>query len=131
LADDDISVLDRITQTRGGFGHREHLELAWTYLGRYGLEEATQAMTRAVRHVARRHGQPNRYHDTITRAWVRLVAVHLRDGDRGSFDGFIADNPGLLDRHLLARHYSAQLIASDGARAAWAEPDLRPLPAAR
>jgi hypothetical protein len=31
----DLEVLQEILDTRDGFGHREHLELAWRYLGRW------------------------------------------------------------------------------------------------
>ena len=127
----DLEALERIVGTHGRFGHREHLELAWSYLDRYRLERATEAMSTAVRHLAREHGMPDRYHETITRSWVRLVDVHRRTSDASSFDEFIARNSGLLDRHLLERHYSRELIASDGARAEWTEPDLRPLPSLR
>jgi hypothetical protein len=30
----------------------------------------------AVRHVAALHGMPDRYHETITRSWVHVVALH-------------------------------------------------------
>ena len=124
----DLEALERIVGAHGRFGHREHLELAWSYLGRYRLERAAEAMTTAVRHLAREHGMPGRYHETITRSWVRLVDVHRRNSDASSFDEFIARNSGLLDRRLLERHYSRELIDSDHARAEWTEPDLRPLP---
>ncbi len=131
MTEGDLQALERIVGAHGRFGHREHVELAWTYLGRYRLEQATDAMSAAVRHLASEHGMPDRYHETITRSWVRLVDVHRRDSDAGSFDEFIAGNSGLLDRQLLERHYSRELIASHGARAEWTEPDLRPLPGVR
>jgi len=130
MRDRDLDVLTGILETRGRFGHREHLELAWTYLDRYEIETANTAMAAAIRHVAELHGAPDRYHDTITLSWVHLVAVHRRHGDHGSFDEFIAENPGLLDRQLLAGHYSPELLASEGARIRWTEPNLRALPCA-
>jgi hypothetical protein len=124
----DLDALRRILATRGGFGHREHLELTWTYLTRYTVEFAHRAVASALGHVATLHGAPDRYHDTITRSWVHLVAVHMAGSQARSFDEFIAENPGLLDRHLLDRHYSPKLISSPEARARWTEPDLRQLP---
>jgi hypothetical protein len=127
MQDRDVKIL-RAILGRGDFGHYEHLELAWTYLGLYDVEMAHQVMSDAIRHVAELHGMPGRYHETMTRAWVHLVAVHRQDSDAHSFDAFIAENPGLLDKHLLDRHFSRNLIASDQARARWADPDLRQLP---
>jgi hypothetical protein len=123
----DLHILRGIL-ARGRFGHREHLELAWSYLGQYDADAAREAMTSAIREVAASHGAPDRYHDTITRSWLHLVAIHRSASAASSFDEFIADNGGLLDRHLLSRHYSEERIASDAARAGWVDPDLRPLP---
>jgi hypothetical protein len=127
----DLRVLQDIIRARGDFGHREHVELAWVYLSRYKLGAAQQAMAAAIRHLASAHGMPDRYHDTVTRSWVQLVAVHRERWAAPSFDEFIAiaENQPLLTRHLLNGHYSPQLMASRGARAGWAAPDLARLPA--
>ncbi|HWE08644.1 MAG TPA: hypothetical protein VG325_04790 [Solirubrobacteraceae bacterium] len=66
----DVELLNKIIRTRGGFGHREHLELAWTYLRLHPTEEAERVMVAAIRHIARRHGAEEKYHETITRAWL-------------------------------------------------------------
>lgn len=129
MRDTDLDVLRRIIESRGGFGHPQHIELAWSYLDRYDVEAAQEAVAAAIRHVAELHGAADKYHQTITRAWVHLVAVHRARTDASSFDEFISGNAGLLDRHLLTRHYSRERIGSREARAAWLEPDLRALPA--
>ncbi|HLN04960.1 MAG TPA: hypothetical protein VK217_01680, partial [Acidimicrobiales bacterium] len=41
-----------------------------------------------------------------------------------SFEDFLAESPGLLDKQLLARHYSAQTMWSETARRRWVAPDL-------
>jgi hypothetical protein len=123
-----LDILRRLLDTGGGFGHREHLELAWNYVQLYGTDEAQRAMACAIRRVAEMHGAPDKYHETITRCWVHLVALHRAGSDAESFEQFIAENPGLLDRHLLERHYSPELIRSHKARAGWAQPDLLELP---
>ena len=125
----DLQTLNEILRKRGRFGHREHLELAWTYLDHHPVDVAHKSLAAAIRHVAELHGAPQRYHDTITQAWVRLVAVHRAAGAGRSFEQFITEHPCLLDSTLLDRHYSRALIASEQARAAWTEPDLRALPA--
>jgi hypothetical protein len=128
MREGDLDILRRILGARGAFSHREHLELAWNYLALYEVDEAQRAVGSAIRHVARLHGMPDRYHQTITRSWVQLVALHRLGSDARSFDEFIAENPGLLDRRVLDRHYSRELIASPRARARWTEPDLAALP---
>ena len=125
----DIEVLERIISARGGFGHREHLELAWSYLRLYRVDEAERVMMAAIRHIARRHGAEGKYHETITRAWLRCVAVHSQRWGAESFAEFIERNPDLLDATLLDHFYSRELIFGEPARAVWVDPDLRPLPA--
>lgn len=125
---EDLELLHEIVAARGGFSHREHLELAWAYLGRYPLPEAEDAMTGAIRHIAALHGMPERYHETLTRSWVRLVAVHRSRDDSATFDAFIEGNDGLLERGLLERHFSPDLLWGETARRQDEAPDLRPLP---
>jgi hypothetical protein len=57
--------------------------------------------------------------------------VHLASSEATSFDAFLADNGGLLDRHLLEAHYSPERLRSPEARGRWIAPDLRALPAIR
>jgi hypothetical protein len=128
MNDHDLSILSGIIERRGGFGHAEHLELAWSFLAAYPYEAASRRMRSAIRHLAAVHDASERYHDTLTRAWVHLVALHMRGGTTASFDEFIAENPGLLDRQLLTGHYSSEVLWSDAARERWTEPDLRRLP---
>jgi hypothetical protein len=124
----DLEILDEIIRSRGGFGHREHLELAWSYLRRYPIEQAQGVMIAAIRHIGRRHGAEDQYHETITLAWLRFVAVHMQRWGAERFEQFIERNPDLLDRRLVEHFYSRELISSGPARAVWVDPDLCPLP---
>lgn len=125
----DVAILDEIIRTRGGFGHREHLELAWNFLRLHPIEDAEGVMIAAIRHIARQHGAEDRYHETITRAWLRFVAVHMQRWGAESFEEFIEGNPDLLDPKLIEHFYSRELIFGEPARAVWVDPDLRQLPA--
>ena len=124
----DIDVLDQIVRAGGGFGHREHLELAWSYLRLHPIDEARRVMIAAVRHIARRHGAERKYHATITVAWLQCVAVHMQRWGAESFEDFIERNPDLLDVKLLGHFYSHELIVGETARSGWVDPDLRALP---
>jgi hypothetical protein len=124
----DLQLVQEVLETRGGFGHREHLELAWNYLRFYPSDEAGEVMVAAIRHVARLHGAEGKYHETMTRAWLHLVAVHVKRWGADSFEVFLARNPDLLDVRLIEHFYSREVILSEPARAAWTAPDQRPLP---
>jgi hypothetical protein len=125
----DLAILEEIIRTRGRFGHREHIELAWSYMRLHSIDEARAAMTTAIRHIARQHGAEGKYHETMTRAWLHLVAVHVQRWPAESFEEFIERNPELLDRALIEHFYSQELIFGESARATWVDPDFRRLPA--
>jgi hypothetical protein len=125
----DLTILQGILSERGTFGHREHLELAWSYLREYPPDEATEVMSAAIKHVAHQHGAGRKYHETVTRAWLHLVAVHCQRWGEDTFQRFLERNEDLLNGRLLTHFYSRELILSDRARAAWIDPDVHPLPA--
>ncbi len=128
---DDSQFLEPLREalsTPGRFGHREHLSLAWQFLRATDARTAELWMGASIRCVAAAHGTPEKYHETLTVAWTRLVAAHLGSDDSSDFDEFISRNPGLLDRHLPERHFSPEALFGDRARHEWVEPDLAPLP---
>ena len=63
------------------FHHRDHLRLAWALIRLTGEEQATTRITSGIRYFATMHGQAEKYHETMTRFWVRIVghAVAARD----------------------------------------------------
>lgn len=107
------------------FGHREHIELAWRAVREYGMPEAADRVCERLREMTAYLHAPQKYHHTMSRAWVQLVAHHASDDP---FEKFIADYPALLDKRLLARHYRSTTLAAQSARTGWVKPDLLPLP---
>lgn len=126
---DDRQILHDILGRGAGFGHRQHVELAWRYLARYDPDRAADSVAAAIRQVADTHGQPAKFHQTITRSWVQCVAAHRERWPADTFDEFLDRNPQLLDAGLLGHFYSPGTLASPQARAQWVAPDLRALPA--
>jgi hypothetical protein len=110
------------------FGHRDHLRVAFAYARRGGVDHAVDHARRGLRHIAAAYGEPERYHDTLTTAWARVIAHHALSHADGGFDAFVAAHPRLLDRELLLAHYSRERLFSRAARAQFVEPDLAPLP---
>jgi hypothetical protein len=110
------------------FGHLDHLRVAFAYARRGGIEHAVARARDGLQRFAAAHGEPDRYHETMTTAWARVVghyALRARDED---FDAFLAAHPRLLERDLLSAHYSHQRLFSAAARARFVEPDLLALP---
>jgi hypothetical protein len=110
------------------FDHRDHLRVAFAYARRGGVEHAVARAREGLRRFTAAHGLGERYHDTLTTAWARVVghhAVRARDDD---FDAFLAAHPRLLERDLLSAHYSRERLFSPAARAGFVAPDLLALP---
>src|SRR5439155_1741835 len=55
------------------FRHRGHLRLAWLVLSKHSRIEAESMVAREIRRFAVANGASNRYHDTLTRFWVRVM----------------------------------------------------------
>jgi hypothetical protein len=109
------------------FGHRQHIHLTWLAVRRYGINDAITMVSEGIQRTARYAGAPQKYHATVSRAWVELVGYHAAGGD-ADFDAFAERYPALLDKRLLARHYRSATLASAEAKSGWVEPDLAPLP---
>jgi hypothetical protein len=127
--DELTAQLAVIASETGRFGHAEHVRLAFWAVRRFGMPEASERVCAAIREVAAYHGKPQKYHHTVSRAWVELVAHHVAaDPDCDDFGAFAERNPKLLDKRLLSRHYRSATLAAAAARNAWVEPDLVPFP---
>jgi hypothetical protein len=114
------------------FHHREHVRVAWLYLKATDATRAAERMTAGILRFANHHGATQKYHRTLTLAWVRLVAAALVDTPEGySFEQFLGAHPELADKNLLTGYYSNELLQTAAAREGWVEPDLQPLPALR
>jgi hypothetical protein len=131
LDDDDfIATFERGGFSGDAFPHQAHIRMAWLYVRRLGPERAIERAAEGIRALARANGQPALYHDTVTRAWVYLVADAITRSPSASFEGFMTRNPQLLDTRLLFEHYSPDVLSSAQARARWITPDVAPIPGA-
>jgi hypothetical protein len=110
------------------FDHRQHVKFAWAVLGERPVEDAATAISGEIREFADVNA-PGRYHETLTRFWVELVA-HTRavGGEINEFAAHLSRFPVLMDKSAPRKHYSEQLLFSPEARSNFVEPDLRPLP---
>jgi hypothetical protein len=123
------AILPGITGPGGQFRHRQHINLAFYAVRRYGMPDAVGAICGWIRQIAAYERAPQKYHHTVSRAWVELVAHHVAaDPDCREFDVFADHNPALLDKRLLSRHYRSSTLAAGPARRGWVEPDLLPFP---
>jgi hypothetical protein len=109
------------------FAHEDHVRMAFLYARRGGVHAAVEG-ARRIRELAATLGAPAKYHDTLTVGWTRVVAHLALESGAASFAEFLAEHPQLERRDLLSAHYSDEVLFGPGARAAFVEPDLVPLP---
>jgi hypothetical protein len=121
------AILPGITGPTGQFRHRQHINLAFYAVRRFGMPEAVGKICIWIQQIAAYERAPQKYHHTVSRAWVEMVAHHVAaDPDCADFETFARRNPALLDKRLLSRHYRSSTLAAEPARRGWVEPDLLP-----
>jgi hypothetical protein len=101
LASDLPAVLadfeaDRIDPAR--FSHREHVRVSYELLERHPFPEALLHLARGLRQLAAKAGRPEVYHETITAAFLALIAERRLSGNYWSWEDFAARNPDLMAR---------------------------------
>jgi hypothetical protein len=106
------------------FPHAEHVRLTIIYLVRYGRDETLRKMYDGLRRFATAKGVPEKFHVTMTRAWVELIESARRACPQSeSPEALVASCPELLDRDALLRYYSQERLNSPEARGGWMPPD--------
>ena len=84
-------------------------------------------MRDAIRRFAAAAGASTKYHETITVLWMRLLAGVKARGASGELAEVLLAHPALADKDLPLQYYSRDRLFGDEARAAWVEPDRKPV----
>lgn len=128
LSDDELLArFDAATLTPDVFDHHEHVRLAWLHVTRLPLLEAIRIQCTGLQRLTAALGVPDKFHATITVAWVLLVHDRVAATGAGtSWSTFREANPDLFEPGgaVLRRHYSAAILGSNEARGAFLPPDL-------
>jgi hypothetical protein len=123
------ALLRQVVPAGGGFGHRQHVHLAFLTVRMHGTSAAVTKIAEWIRHIAVYENAPQKYNATMTQAWTEIVGHHVAgDPAVADFAEFADRNPALLDKRLLRHHYSPARLASATARHEWVAPDLAPFP---
>jgi len=105
------------------FPHSEHVRMGFEMLRRHDFAETSYRYCAALRTMTAKIGKPEVFHQTITLAFLALIAERLQAGAYAGFGEFAAANPDLMSRSVLASWYSQERLASDAARATFLLPD--------
>jgi len=124
--DELIAQFEEGTTPPDTFHHAEHVRLAFEYLRRHTALEALGNFSLALQRFAAAQGKADRYHETITWAYLLLIRERLaRAGCTETWEEFIAGNSDLLQwkNGVLATLYRPETLASDLARHTFVLPD--------
>jgi hypothetical protein len=112
--------------------HRDHLSTA-AYYCLTNPAAAIESMRTGIQALNKARGVETTptggYHDTLTVAWCRIIAGHLRSlGDLTPVEKINSVITSIEDRKTTLRYYTRDRVMSLDARYGWVEPDLEPLP---
>ena len=113
---DDLALLaafEALAIAPADFGHRDHLRVAFAMLAREGdLAAAAHAFRTALRRFVAAIGATARYHETLTWAYLALIAERMARRAFASSHELLEANPDLLDHAhgALARSYDVEAI---------------------
>jgi len=123
LTDDEL-VRGFEAGTLSAFPHAEHVRLTIVYLGRHGRAETRRKMLDGLVRFATAKGQPEKFHVTMTHAWIDLIdAARSAHPDAPDAPALVRACPELLDPEALLRFYSPERLKSAEARERWVPPD--------
>lgn len=105
-----------------GFSHRDHVRMGFELARRTPFTEAADRFAKALRRVTEAAGRPEKYHDTITVAFMALITERLGDDRDQDFEAFAEANPDLFDAGVLERWYGRERLFSPQARRAFVLP---------
>jgi hypothetical protein len=112
-----LSALERCELPAEAFTHAAHVRAGYLYLRAGGFDAALARIRAAIRRYAAHLGKADKYHETITVAYLALIQQRLCErGDAGGWAGFREQNQDLFERDLLLGHYRRGELESELAR---------------
>lgn len=126
-----LTAFERCELTRADWTHAAHVRVGWLYLA---TGDPFDCVLARVRQAIQRFNlavlnKPEGYHETITHAFLRLIAARrVADGMDQDFASFRSKHADLFSSNVLGRHYRKATIDSPEARRQFVLPDLEPLP---
>lgn len=105
------------------FPHREHVRMAFEMLRRHDFAETVWLYSRALRVMAATAGKPQAFNQTVTVAFLSLIAERMERDGAEDFVAFVQVHPEVLDKSVLERWYRADQLTSNVARRTFVLPE--------
>ena len=108
------------------FHHEQHVHVAWLFIQKFGMPAALGEFSEAIKRFAAAKGAHGLYHETITWAFVLLIAERQARCSAASWEAFAAANADLMiwKPSILSCYYSKELLASELAKRVFLFPDM-------
>lgn len=110
----------------GAFPHREHIRMGFEMLRRHDFVETALHYSRTLQAMATRLGKPQAFHQTVTIAFLSLIAERMACRNYADFNSFVRTNADLFDKSILARWYPPERLAMAAARRTFLLPGPAP-----
>lgn len=108
------------------FRHADHVRVGFEILRHHDFPDAAATFARSLKTIATRAGAADRYHETITLAFLSLIAERRALADYADFETFALHNPDLMEASVLKRWYAPERLMSAVARKTFVLPDRQP-----
>jgi hypothetical protein len=105
------------------FPHREHVRMAFELLRRHDFACSVHRYSDALRTMTARAGKSHAFNQTVTIAFLSLIAERMELAAASDFASLVRAHPELLDPKLLSRWYRPGRLGSDAARRTFLMPD--------
>ncbi len=105
------------------FPHREHVRMAFEMLRRHDFAETVLHYSRALQALTRRAGRPEAFHQTVTIAFLSLIAERMEGSSASDFAAFARQHPELLEKSVLSAWYRPERLATPAAKRTFLLPE--------
>jgi hypothetical protein len=125
LSDEEfLTQFETTTLPANQFDHTAHVRAGWLYLRRHPIGEAIDRFCLSLRRFAAANGATGKYHETMSVAWMLLIAERLSSTRDLDWPAFAARHPELFAKPpLLLRYYSSATLDSERARSGFVMPE--------
>jgi hypothetical protein len=108
------------------FPHREHVRMAFEMLRRHDFAETVWHFSRTLRAMAAKAGKPQAFNQTVTIAFLSLIAERMERDGAPDFAAFVRAHPEMLDKSALSRWYRPDQLSTEIARRTFVLPEPAP-----
>lgn len=126
-----LELFERQAISNDDWSHTLHIRIATIYLMRNSLNSALQKIRDGIKKLNETNAIPESqfrgFHETLTIAWVKVVAGKIAQANPQSSLDLLEQHPDLLNARLLNAYYSPERLMSLEAKANFIEPDIKPL----